>query len=107
MYFFISQGRKIIVNMKFVRLNRKLVSGFVDGVVIFLMIKKRRNKIKRQVKVMNVKYIFGFNLGIYLIMFVMLKSLEILEFLVILEEVKLCVFIFGYVNGFCSKLLKK
>lgn len=56
---------------------------------------------------MNVKYIFGFNLGIYLIMFVMLKSLEILEFLVILEEVKLCVFIFGYVNGFCSKLLKK
>lgn len=43
----------------------------------------------KNVNVMKIKYMFGLNFWIYLIVFVMLKSWDILGFLEMVEEVKL------------------
>lgn len=81
--------------MNFEKLDRKLVNGFKDGFIIFLMIRKKRNNKKRRVNVMIVEYILGLNLGMYLIVFVILKSMEVVGFFISLVLVKLCFFLLG------------
>lgn len=66
-----------------------LVRGFRDGFVVVLMINNRRNIMKVKVNFLKIEDIFGFNLGIYLIVLVLLRKFDILKFLVILDEVKL------------------